>query len=165
MRTAALPTPRLRWPAVPFDYLSLADRSWPLLRRATALHTTLYRASRGMIGERLAGVGPILLLEHLGAKSGKLRTTPLIYARDGDNYVLVASKGGHPRNPAWFHNLLAHPHAAIQVGRKRLAVRARLAEPKERKRLWELACSVYPTYEAYRKRTDREIPIILLEPI
>lgn len=146
------------------DYLALADRSWPLLRRMMAGHAAVYRATGGLIGQRFPGFGPVLLLEHVGAKSGRLRTTPLLYARDGESFLIVASKGGHPRNPAWYHNLLAHPQTTIQVGRERLQVRARLAGAQERERLWSLAVSVYPTYEAYQRRTDREIPIVVLEP-
>ncbi len=144
--------------------MRLADRSWPLLRRLMAGHVAAYRATGGLIGRRFLGFGPVLLLDHVGAKSGKRRTTPLLYARDSDSFVIVASKGGHPRNPAWYHNLLAHPQTSIQVGRERLRVRARPAQANERERLWSLAVSVYPTYEAYRRRTDREIPIIVLEP-
>ncbi len=144
--------------------MRLADRSWPLLRRLMAGHVAAYRATGGLIGQRFPGFGPVLLLDHVGAKSGKRRTTPLLYARDSDSFVIVASKGGHPRNPAWYHNLLAHPQTSVQVGRKRLQVRARPAEAQERERLWSLAVSVYPTYEAYRRRTDREIPIVVLDP-
>ncbi|HWX74248.1 MAG TPA: nitroreductase family deazaflavin-dependent oxidoreductase [Solirubrobacteraceae bacterium] len=146
------------------DYLRLADRSWPLLRRAMAGHATLYRATGGLIGHRIPGFAPSLLLDHVGAKSGTQRTSPLVYGEDGENLVLVASKGGYPKNPAWFHNLIAHPDTTVQVGAERRAVHARVATPEERDRLWSLMVGVYGGYEDYRRRTDREIPLVVLEP-
>ena len=89
------------------DYMALADRGWPLLRRLTGAHTAAYRATRGLIGHRFPGAPPSLLLEHVGARTGSKRTSPLAYTVDGENLILVASKGGYPRNPAWFHNLRA----------------------------------------------------------
>jgi deazaflavin-dependent oxidoreductase (nitroreductase family) len=144
--------------------LDLADRSWPVLTRVFALHTAAYRASGGRIGHRLPGLPQMLLLDHVGARSGTHRTTPLVYAEDGRDLVLVASKGGHPRHPAWFHNLRAHPDTTVQVGTERRAVRARVARPDERDRLWALAVAVYAGFETYRGRADREIPIVVLEP-
>ncbi len=141
-----------------------ADRLWPILRRATNLHVLIYRASRGQIGHRVRGGAPILLLDHVGARTGVKRTTPLVYVRDGENVVLIASKGGHPRHPAWFHNLNANPDASIQIGATRQAVRARAASPPERARLWPRAVEVYPGYEGYQQRTAREIPLVILEP-
>ncbi|HEV2944636.1 MAG TPA: nitroreductase family deazaflavin-dependent oxidoreductase [Solirubrobacteraceae bacterium] len=145
-------------------YLDLADRSWPLLRRLMGGHTTLYRATNGLIGHRTPGLPPALLLDHVGAKSGTHRTSPLVYGRDGANFVLVASKGGYPKNPAWFHNLLAHPDTAVQVGSRRLDVHARVATGEERARLWALMLSVYGGYADYQRRTEREIPLVILEP-
>ncbi len=146
------------------DYMSVADRSWPLLRRLMAGHTALYRATHGAVGHRFPGFGPVLLLDHVGAKSGIRRTAPLLYTPDGEDLVLVASKGGHPKNPAWFHNLLANPDTTVQVGSRRLPVHARVATPAERERLWPLVVRNYSGYEAYRRRTEREIPLIVLEP-
>jgi F420H(2)-dependent quinone reductase len=146
------------------DYLSLADRSWPLLRRVAVGHTAVYRASQGLIGHRFPGTPPTLLLDHVGAKSATKRTTPLGYVVDGENLILVASKGGHPKNPAWFHNLLAHPDTTVQVGSRRRAVRARVANAQERERLWPTVVSAYSGYDDYRKRTEREIPLVILEP-
>ena len=105
------------------------DRQWPLLLVAIRLHVLLYRLTGGRVGQRFRGGPPMLLLEHIGARSGTRRTTPLVYVRDGENVVLVASKGGFPRNPAWFHNLLAHPETTVQIGARREAVRARVADP------------------------------------
>jgi F420H(2)-dependent quinone reductase len=146
------------------DYLSWADRNWPFLRRVMGGHTAVYRASHGLIGHRFPGQPPVLLLDHVGAKSGTRRTSPLVYGRDGENLVLVASKGGYPKHPAWFHNLLANPNTTVQVGSRALNVHARVAEGEERERLWSLMVGVYSGYEDYRRRTEREIPLVVLEP-
>jgi deazaflavin-dependent oxidoreductase (nitroreductase family) len=146
------------------SYLDLADRSWPLLRRLMGGHATVYRATGGLIGHRFPGAPSVLLLDHVGAKSAKRRTSPLVYARDGDNVILIASKGGYPKNPAWFHNLVANPETTIQIGSRRMPVRARVATAEERKRLWPLAVAVYGGYEDYQRRTSREIPLVVLEP-
>jgi deazaflavin-dependent oxidoreductase (nitroreductase family) len=106
----------------------------------------------------------MLLLDHVGARSGKRRTAPLAYLRDGDDVVLVASKGGHPRHPAWFHNLRAHPDTTVQIGSSRRAVRARVASSEERARLWPQVVELYEGYAAYQRRTDREIPLVVLSP-
>jgi F420H(2)-dependent quinone reductase len=128
------------------------------------LHVELYRRTRGLIGHRVPFAPPMLLLDHVGARSGKRRTSPLAYVRDGDSYVVIASKGGHPRNPGWFHNLRAHPDTTIQVGADRRAVRARVATPEERERLWPRAVEVWGPYESYQRRTKRQIPLVILEP-
>ncbi len=144
--------------------MSVADRAWPVLRRLMGLHTHVYRLSQGLVGHRFPGTPPMLLLDHVGAKSGTKRTSPLVYVSDGDNVVLVASKGGHPRHPGWYHNLRAHPEATVQIGRERRLVRARVAGPAERKRLWPKALETYSGYDGYQKRTEREIPLVILEP-
>lgn len=145
------------------DVMSLADRSWPLLRRVMGLHTHAYRLTGGAIGHRFPGSPPMLLLDHVGAKSGLRRTTPLVYVQDGDDVVLVASKGGHPRNPAWYHNLRANPETTVQIGSERRPVRARVAGPEERERLWPKAIATYSGYRGYQERTEREIPLVILE--
>jgi deazaflavin-dependent oxidoreductase (nitroreductase family) len=105
------------------------------------------------------------LLDHVGAKSGKARTSPLLYFTDGDDIVLVASKGGYPKHPAWYHNLMANPDTMVQVGGKRSAVHARVATPEERKRLWPRAVKSYHGYADYQARSKgREIPLVVLEP-
>jgi deazaflavin-dependent oxidoreductase (nitroreductase family) len=146
------------------DDTRTADRFWPIFRNATKLHVLVYRATRGRIGHRFRGGPPMLLLDHVGARSGARRTTPLVYVRDGENIVVVASKGGHPHNPSWFHNLRANPDTIIQIGSTRLAVRARVADPAERERLWPKVIEVYPGYAGYQERTEREIPLAILEP-
>jgi F420H(2)-dependent quinone reductase len=141
----------------------LGDRSWSLLGRLAGVHATAYRASRGVIGHRFPGLPQMLLLDHVGAKSGRRRSTPLVYIRDGDDLVLVASKGGHPKHPAWFHNLKANPDAIVQVGSEIRPVRARLAEPQERDRLWAKADAEWSDFRTYRARAEREIPLVVLE--
>jgi deazaflavin-dependent oxidoreductase (nitroreductase family) len=127
-------------------------------------HAAIYRATNGRIGHRFPGAPPVLLLDHVGARSGRRRTTPLVYAVDGDDVVLVASKGGYPRNPAWFHNLMANPDTTIQVGSRRSDVHARKANAQERARLWPKVLEVYGGYDDYQRRTEREIPLVILEP-
>ena len=140
------------------------DRFSPILRHGITLHVLIYRATHGRIGYRFRGGPPMLLLDHVGARTAVKRTTPLVGVRDGENFVVVASKGGYPRHPAWFHNLRANPDTTIQVRAVRHGVRARVADPKERARLWPKAVAVYPGYEAYQRRTTREIPLVILEP-
>jgi len=143
--------------------LDLADRTWPILRRVMKGHTIAYRATRGVVGHRFPGAPPMLLLDHVGAKSGTRRTSPLVYVRDGDDVVIVASKGGHPKHPAWYHNLRAHPDTVVQIGGERRPVRARVAGADERGRLWDRALQTYGGYRDYQRRTDREIPLVVLE--
>jgi F420H(2)-dependent quinone reductase len=147
-----------------FDYRQIADRLWPVLRQSIRGHTVVYRATHGLVGHHLPGAPPMLLLDHVGAKSGKQRTTPLTYLREGEKLVIVASKGGHPKNPAWFHNLRANPDTTVQVGSRRTPVRARVATPAERTRLWPRVVDLYGGYRDYQERTDREIPLVILEP-
>jgi deazaflavin-dependent oxidoreductase (nitroreductase family) len=146
------------------SYLDLADRSWPVLRRLMGAHTAIYKWSGGRIGHKVPGLPPMLLLDHVGAKSGQARTSPLLYVLDGRNVVLVASKGGYPRNPAWFHNLMANPDTEVQIGTEHRRVHARLARPEERPRLWRKAVEAYASYDEYQERTEREIPLVVLEP-
>jgi deazaflavin-dependent oxidoreductase (nitroreductase family) len=146
------------------DPLNVTDRLWPVLRYAMGLHATVYRATGGRVGHRFPGAPPTLLLDHVGARSGAHRTTPLTYFRDGEDVVIIASKGGHPKNPAWFHNLRAHPDTSIQVGAEQRPVHARVASADERKRLWPKAVATYGGYRDYQERTDREIPLVILEP-
>jgi deazaflavin-dependent oxidoreductase (nitroreductase family) len=105
------------------------------------------------------------LLDHVGAKSGTKRTTPLLYVEDGKDVVIVASKGGFPKHPAWFHNLKANPDTTVQIGPEHRAVRARVAKPEERDRLWAKAVRAYSGYDDYAARSKgREIPLVVLEP-
>jgi len=136
-------------------------------RRSTRIHVAVYRRSRGTLGGHLPGcpAAPILLLEHVGAKSGAKRTSPLMYHEEGDVVAVVASKAGQPKNPAWFHNLRANPDAAIQIGSEVRAVRARVASHEERERLWPKFEAFYPGYEFFQRHAEgRKIPIVILEP-
>ena len=146
------------------DYLDLTERSWPLLRRLMGLHARIYLASGGRIGQHIPGVPPMLVLDHLGARSGGHRSTPLLYVKDGEDLVIVASKGGYPKHPAWYHNLVANPDTMVQVGRERRAVRAHVASPEERARLWPKVVGEWSSYEDYQRRTRREIPLVILAP-
>ncbi|HEX4463456.1 MAG TPA: nitroreductase family deazaflavin-dependent oxidoreductase [Solirubrobacterales bacterium] len=130
------------------------------------LHTALYRASGGRLGHTIPGVGGrMLLLDHVGAKSGTKRTSPLLYVKDHDDVVVVASKGGFPRHPAWFHNLKANPDTTVQIGPEHRKVHARVATPEERERLWPIVVKAYHGYEDYAARSKgREIPLVILEP-
>jgi len=107
----------------------------------------------------------MLLLDHVGAKSGTKRTTPLLYVDDGRDLVIVASKGGFPKHPAWYHNLLANPDTEAQIGSEHRPVHARVATAEERDRLWAMAVEAYGGYKDYAVRSKgREIPLVVLEP-
>jgi len=148
---------------VPPAYLKLADRSWPLLYRLMSGHAAIYKASGGLVGHRLPFLPPILVLDHVGAKSGQKRSSALLYVEDGDDVAIIASKGGFPKHPAWYHNLRANPDTTVQIGRERRKVHARVANPEERARIWPKAVKAYGGYADYQARTPREIPVVILE--
>ena len=133
-------------------------------RFATRLHSSVYRATDGKVGGRLLG-SPVLLLTTTGRKSGRPRTIPLLYLRDGENLVVVASNGGTAGDPAWWLNLMDNPEASMEVGGRNLRVQAEVAEGEERRRLWGRAVRMYGAYQQYQERTDRRIPVVLLRPI
>ena len=137
---------------------------WPVLGPLMRGHARIYRATGGVIGGSIPGLPKLLLLDHVGAKSGKRRTTPLVYMPVGDDMLVVASKGGYPHNPGWLHNLRAHPDTTVQIGRKRIPVHAREATPEEAERIWPEAARYNRPWGQYRTRTTREIPLVLLEP-
>jgi len=132
------------------------------MKVAGGTHTALYRVTRGKVGGTMLKV-PILLLITRGRRSGKERTTPLMFSRDGDNLVLIASVGGAPHDPGWYHNLQGG-EGEVQVGSERRRVRARDAEGEERERLWAQMVALYPNYAEYQKKTSRQIPVVVLEP-
>ena len=139
-----------------------------LLALITALHRWLYRATRGAIGHRVPLLNwRSLLLTHLGRKTGRARTIPLLYVPDGARLVVVGSNAGDAKPPAWWLNLEAHPEARVQVGARELAVRARRAEGEERARLWRALVASYRDYARYERKTraTRELPVVVLEPI
>ena len=135
--------------------------------RAVNLFTRLHVAAYRRGGGRLVGTwqgAPVLLLDHVGRRSGTHRTTPLLYLEDGQDLVLVASRGGSHAPPAWWLNLEASPSTTVQVGSRRREVVARTASAEEKQRLWPRLVAMYPEYETYQRRTDREIPVVVLEP-
>jgi deazaflavin-dependent oxidoreductase (nitroreductase family) len=129
-----------------------------------AQHIRDYVESDGTNGHRWRGVNTLLLTTR-GRKTGKLRRTALIYGRDGERYVVVASKGGHSSHPLWFRNLVDNPEVHLQVGADKFMARARTADADEKPRLWQLMTSIWPDYDNYQARTDRAIPVVVLEPI
>ena len=126
-------------------------------------HVRQYEATGGKIGHDWNGA-EVLILHTTGRKSGATRKLPLIYGRDGKNYLIVASKGGAPDNPGWYRNLIAHPDAAIQVHDEVIPVTARTATPEEKRRLWRIMTAQWPDYDQYQSRTKRDIPLVLLTP-
>ncbi len=126
-------------------------------------HVRRYRETGGEVGHRWKRGSKILLLTTTGRKSGKARTTPLIYEEDGDRYVIVASKGGAPEHPGWYRNLEKEPSVELQVLDDVFPARARTAEGEEREQLWELANQQWPDYDSYQTRTERQIPVVVLE--
>ena len=133
------------------------------MRSVSATHNAIYRTSRGRIGGRLVGM-PVLLLTTQGRRSGKSRVIPLLYLRDGEAVVVVASNGGSDYIPAWWLNLRSNPEAEIEIGRRRSRVTAREASREERARLWPEFTSRFSGYAGYAERTAREIPVVMLEP-
>ena len=127
-------------------------------------HVGVYRATGGKLLGRM-GKAPILLLDTVGRKTSKVRTTPLLYVTDGEDYAVVASVGGAPKHPAWFLNLQANPETSVEVGDRKINVRAEVASPQEKPRLWEKLTEMYPTYNDYQQKTDREIPVVILHPV
>ncbi|MEY2477229.1 MAG: hypothetical protein QOG87_2544 [Actinomycetota bacterium] len=121
-----------------------------------------FRANEGRVGGPFVGA-PMLLLHHAGAKTGTERVNPLVYLPDGDDYVVFASKGGAPTNPDWYHNLLANPETAAEVGTETVPVKAREADGEERERLWEAIKRERPGFADYERKTSRRIPAVVLE--
>ena len=133
------------------------------MRTASVVHAAVYRASGGRVAGE-AGNLPVLLLTTTGRKTGKQRTAPLLFVRDGEDVVVVASNGGMDWFPAWWLNLQQHPAAVIEIGRERRDVAASEADPERRARLWPEFTGPYPGYLKYEARTAREIPLVVLHP-
>jgi deazaflavin-dependent oxidoreductase (nitroreductase family) len=124
-----------------------------------------FRANGGQVGGPFAG-SDILLLHHTGARSGAQRVSPLAYQRVGESFAIFASKAGAPENPAWYHNLIAHPDTSVELGTQVLPVRARVAEPAEREVIWKQLVERAPHFGQYAERAaPREIPVIVLDPL
>jgi deazaflavin-dependent oxidoreductase (nitroreductase family) len=130
-----------------------------------AEHVRAYRETDGELGHDWKRGSPVLLLTTTGRSSGEPRTTPLIYGRSGDDYLIVASNGGSPEPPAWFRNLSAQPEVEVQVLAERFSARARVATAEEKPAMWEEMVGHWPPYEDYQRRTDREIPVVVLERV
>ena len=132
-------------------------------RTANRFHVALYMLSSGRLGGRMMG-GELLLLSTKGRHSGRSWTNPLLFVREGEAFVVIASNGGQNRHPAWFLNLQADPRAQIQVGSRRIEVLARTATAEERAPLWQRIVAAYPGYGKYERKRTLEIPLVFLEP-
>ncbi len=123
-----------------------------------------FRANQGKVGGMFDGMS-LVLVTTKGAKSGKESVVPVAYSTDGDNFVIVASKGGAPENPAWYYNLLAHPEVTIEIGEEKMKVRAKDTKNDERTRLFDQHAEKYPAFNEYKTKTTRVIPVFLLEKV
>ena len=123
-----------------------------------------FRANDGKVGGRFEGK-TLLLLHTTGAKSGKKRVNPVAYVRDGERYVVIASKGGAPTNPGWYYNILARPRLTVEVGTETFQVDAKVAKEPERSRLYNKMVEMLPAFDDYRRKTERVIPVIKLKPV
>ncbi|MEU2124490.1 nitroreductase family deazaflavin-dependent oxidoreductase [Nocardia niwae] len=141
-----------------------------LIKYMSRAQVWVFRRTGGRVGARWRiGAGfrkpvPTLLLEHRGRSSGKLFTAPLLYLLDGGDVVVVASQGGLPNHPQWYFNLVAHPATRVQIGAEQRRVRAQVATPEERKRLWPMLVALYADFDTYQSWTEREIPVLILRP-
>jgi F420H(2)-dependent quinone reductase len=134
------------------------------LKLGSGAHAGVYRATGGKLFGRM-GKSPILLLNTVGRKTGRKRTSPLLYVMDGEDFVVIASKGGAPTHPAWYLNLIANPEATVEIGDREVRVEAEVADPEDKPRLWQKMVEMYPTYDDYQRKTEREIPLLVLRPV
>jgi deazaflavin-dependent oxidoreductase (nitroreductase family) len=134
-----------------------------MLNALTRAQVRLYRRTGGRIANTVKGA-PVLLLDHVGRKSGQERTSPVLYLGDGNDLVIVASRGGSDATPAWWLNLKASPDTTVTVGPERRRVHAREASGEEKQRLWPRLVEMFPDFAAYQRRTSRDIPVIILSP-
>lgn len=123
-----------------------------------------FRANAGKVGGQFAGA-PMILITHKGAKSGRTYTTPLVYTRDGDRFVIVASKAGAPDNPDWYYNLIANPVVTVEIGTEKFQARAHATLGEERERLFQAHAKAMPQFNEYKRKTTRQIPVLVLERI
>jgi deazaflavin-dependent oxidoreductase (nitroreductase family) len=133
------------------------------LKLGSSVHAGVYRATGGKLFGRM-GQSPILLLNTVGRKSGKKRATPLLYVVDGEDFVIIALKGGAPTHPAWYLNLMANPDTTVEIEDRKVRVRAEEVGGEEKARLWQRMAELYPTYDDYQKKTKRQIPLLVLRP-
>ncbi len=134
-----------------------------LMHTVGVIHRGLYRLTNGSIGAKLGG-RPMVLLTTTGRKSGKQRTIPLQYMKDGDDIIVVASNGGNVNHPAWWHNIKANADVTAQIGKKKMRARANTANEEERARLWPILVDYYPGYQGYEDETQRTVPVVILRP-
>jgi deazaflavin-dependent oxidoreductase (nitroreductase family) len=123
-----------------------------------------FRSNGGQVGGQFAGA-PMIIITHTGARSGKTYISPLVYSKDGDRFVIIASKAGAPRNPSWYHNLLAHPDVTVEIGTEKFKARASEAKGAERDRLFAAQAKLMPQFNEYQKKTNRRIPVLVLERV
>jgi deazaflavin-dependent oxidoreductase (nitroreductase family) len=123
-----------------------------------------FRASEGRVGGQFEGA-PLLLLHTVGARTGQQRVNPMMYREVTGGYAVFASKGGAPMNPDWYHNVLAHPRVTAEIGTGTVELLARVAEGEERERIWTAQKAAYPGFAGYERKTTRQIPVIILEPV
>jgi deazaflavin-dependent oxidoreductase (nitroreductase family) len=136
---------------------------WAIWNQMTRAHVATYRLSHGRLGGSYRGA-PVLLLHHTGRKSRQDRVSPLLYLEDGDDLVVVGSKGGSHKHPAWFLNLREMLETTVEVGGERRRVKVRVASAQEREKLWPRLVDLYSDYANYQERTEREIPLVVLSP-
>lgn len=136
-----------------------------VLHAISALNAWIYRISGGRLLGRFPSGAPVCLLTTTGRRSGERRTVPLLYLKDADDYIVVASQGGAPQHPGWFLNLQAKPEGEVQVGQRRVRVASQVLEEQERAQYWPRLVAIYAPYEAYQQRTTRRIPLVRLTPV
>lgn len=136
-----------------------------LTKTVGGMHAWLYKKSGGAMGRHVVGGAPIMLLTTTGRHTGKQRTSPLIYLRDGEKFVIVAAKGGYPTHPAWYLNLSVHPEVEVQIGTERQKMIAQTVSAERKALYWPRLCAVYPPYQSCQARTERNIPVIVLRPL
>ncbi len=141
-----------------------AVRRSPLLKLFWRIHPWLYRSSNGRLGAKMFG-NPVLLLTTTGRKTGQERTNTLYYFTDEGRYIVIASNAGYGKHPAWYLNLIALPHARVQAGRTKVEVSGREAAGEERQALWAKALAMDSSYADYQDWTERQIPVVILEPV
>jgi len=146
------------------ERLGQPDRSGSLRSRLRRAHEALYQASGGRVGHHVPGRPPMLMLYHVGAKTGERRASGLTYMPYDGSFVVVGSNGGGARNPGWVHNLRAFPDAEIQVGPRKIKVHAREPGDGERQRLWAQAAEYHPAWGRFQQGTPRTLPIVILTP-
>ena len=146
----------------------ILERSRPLkwiFQRLVNLQVWVYRRTNGRVWRRWRWGPPVLLLDHVGRKSGQQRVSPVVYTPNGDDLLVVASYGGSEKDPIWWLNLKANPRTTVQVGGEHREVVARLANPEEKAAVWPKLCEANSDYAKYQEKTERDIPVVILSPV